>query len=583
MPLRHAMLLAHLAATLLVACGGGPAEPAAGPVAAAPPASTDRLVVQYRSGSDGAPRRAQAATDRTADALRRAGVSLRGQHRNALGGHVLWLPREQPVQMLQALAARLVAEDPDILFAEPDLRLHAARVPTDPLYPQQWHYFDPTGGLNLPEAWDLSTGSGVVVAVIDTGVRPHADLVDRLLPGHDFVTSPDMANDGDGRDGDATDPGDGCNGARSTWHGTHVAGTVAAGQDNGLGGTGVAPEARILPVRALGCGGGYMSDISDGIVWASGGEVAGVPGNPTPARVLNLSLGGSGACSATMQAAIDGARSRGSVLMVAAGNSNRAASTSTPANCKGVVVVAATGPSGGRAPYSNTGSIVDLAAPGGQQSRGTAWGVLSTHNDGYSSPGDDSHEFLQGTSMATPHVAGVAALMLARRPDLTPDEVETLLKSTTRSFRVSCKGCGTGIVHAARAVAGVFLDTSPATDLAEVEPNHTLALSQALNGFPLRVSGRIETTRDIDHYRLSLAPGQTVSARLIGHPGANLDLALRNRTGSALARSSRGAGLADVITFRHTGGAVAEHHLRVTRTSGGTDALATYTLEVKVD
>src|SRR5574343_524937 len=437
MPLRHAMLLALLAATLLVACGGGPAEPAAGPVAVAPPASTDRLVVQYRSGSDGARRRAQAATDRTADALRRAGVSLRGQHRNALGGHVLWLPREQPVQMLQALAARLVAEDPDILFAEPDLRLHAARVRTDPLYPQQWHYFDPTGGLNLPEAWDLSTGSGVVVAVIDTGVRPHADLVDRLLPGHDFVTSPDMANDGDGRDGDATDPGDGCNGARSTWHGTHVAGTVAAGQDNGLGGTGVAPEARILPVRALGCGGGYMSDISDGIVWASGGEVAGVPGNPTPARVLNLSLGGSGACSATMQAAIDGARSRGSVLMVAAGNSNRAASTSTPANCKGVVVVAATGPSGGRAPYSNTGSIVDLAAPGGQQSRGTAWGVLSTHNDGYSSPGDDSHEFLQGTSMATPHVAGVAALMLARRPDLTPDEVETLLKSTTRSFRVS--------------------------------------------------------------------------------------------------------------------------------------------------
>jgi serine protease len=573
---------AALSLASMVGCGAGHESP---PEAATAQevTTTDRLIVQYRSGSDGARRRAMAAPTATTAALQRAGVSVQAQHRNALGAHVLHLSREHSVADLQALATRLKSEDPTIEFAEPDLRMHAAAIPTDPLYAQQWHYFDPVGGLHLPDAWDLASGSGVVVAVIDTGVRPHADLVDRLLSGHDFVTSADMANDGDGRDGDASDPGDGCNGARSSWHGTHVAGTIAASQGNDLGGTGVAPGAQVLPVRVLGCGGGYMSDIADGIVWASGGSVADVPDNATPARVLNLSLGGSGTCSATMQAAINGARDRGSLLVVAAGNSSREVATSTPANCRGVVVVAATGSAGGRAPYSNFGSAVDLAAPGGQQSRGTAWGVLSTYNDGYSSPGNDSHGFLQGTSMATPHVAGVAALMRSRHPSLTPDEVEALLKSTTRAFPASCKGCGTGIVHAARAVGSVFLGATQATDLAEVEPNHTLALSQVLSGFPVRLSGQVETSKDIDHYKVSLPAGSTLTARLIGHPSANLDLALRTRTGTIRATSTRGAGLADVINFRQSSASAADYHLRVVRTSGGTGANATYTLEVKVE
>ena len=184
------------------------------------------------------------------------------------------------------------------------------------------------------------------------------------MPGYDFINDVTVSNDGDGRDTDPSDPGDyGC-GNGSSWHGTHVSGTIGAASNNGVGVTGVNWVSKILPARVLGVCGGYISDIADAIRWSAGIAVAGVPTNANPARVENLSLGGTEACSNTMQSAINDAVTRGTVVVVAAGNENADASTSEPANCDNVIAVGATTRTGGRASFSNYGSRVTLSAPG---------------------------------------------------------------------------------------------------------------------------------------------------------------------------------------------------------------------------
>ncbi|HYO68693.1 MAG TPA: S8 family serine peptidase [Archangium sp.] len=326
-------------------------------------------------------------------------------------------------------------------------------VPNDPLYSSQSNLYPSTPGINVPAAWDRTNGAGVVVAVADTGYRPHADLAANLLGGYDFVSLPFWTsnispNDGDGRDSDARDPGDWCtsdpNGQTSTWHGTHVAGTIGAVTNNGMGVAGVAYRARILPVRVLGMCGGYSSDIADGIAWAAGLPIDGVPTNVSPARVINLSLAGPGTCNYTYADAIANARRKGSVVVVAAGNSGVDAANTMPANCPGVVAVASLNSLGTRSSFSNYGPTVALAAPGEQ--------ILSTSNTGTTVPGSDSYVYMSGTSMATPHVAGVAALMLSANPSLAVDAVTSLLRSSSRPFQASCTGCGIGIVDAAAAV-----------------------------------------------------------------------------------------------------------------------------------
>ncbi len=547
---------------------------------------TDRLIVHYRGAVPDAQRRSvlRAPVQATAVARQRlqlAGLQAVSAHRNGLGSQVLHLNRAVSSRQLDAIARQMMADDPNVLFAEADRKLHALATPTDPLYTSQWHYFEAAGGLNLPSAWDKSTGTGVVVAVIDTGVRAHVDLEDNLLDGYDFVTSTSASNDGDGRDDDANDPGDGCNGAHSSWHGTHVAGTIAAVTNNGEGGAGVAYNAKILPVRVLGCGGGYFSDIADGVLWASGSSVGGVAAPSKPARVLNLSLGGKSACPSTMQSAINQARAKGAVVVVAAGNDNEDAAKHTPANCAGVVTVAAVGRTGGRASYSNYGVKIDVAAPGGDQRTGTANGVLSTLNDGYSSAGNDSYAYYQGTSMATPHVAGVAALMIARNPALTPDEIEVLLKSTARRLPVTCtQGCGKGIVDAAAAVNAAYIGASAASVASEVEPNESNATAQVLSSFPVKVAGTIATGTDLDNFKVVVAAGQTVTARLISNAASNYDLYLRNAAGATVKSSVRGTGMTDTVTWANTTGLSKEMYLRVKRVDGTTGTAGTYTLEV---
>lgn len=340
-------------------------------------------------------------------------------------------------------------------------------IPNDTMWSQQWSLGTGVGGIRAAQAWDATPSGTVAVAVIDTGIRSHPDLDAKRLAGYDMIRDSAISNDGDGRDADASDAGDydddlSCTGPwdfMSSWHGTHVAGIIAASTNNGSGMAGVAPNARIVPVRALGRCGGSSDDVADAIRWAAGVPVAGVPANPNPARVLNLSLGGYGPCSANEQAAIDSAIARGAVVVVAAGNSATLASGFSPANCRGVLAVGASNLLGDLSSYSNFGAAVGITAPGGDS--GNLPGVLSTLNGGTTLPGVPSYATYMGTSMAAPHVAGVAALMLTRDPGLTPGQIINRLQASIRKFPAGTDcaavagACGSGLLDALNAVSAV--------------------------------------------------------------------------------------------------------------------------------
>ncbi len=564
--------------------GAGPQVLAAQQQAAAAMASesTDQLIIKYRAGTAAAARADLQTLSAAHATVNRAGAQMRTLRQTAAGAHVMKLDRRMGVAELGALARQIAAGDANVEYAEPDRLWQIQLTPNDPQYASQWHYYEATGGLNAPTAWDQSTGTGVVVAVLDTGIRPHADLAGNLVAGYDMIIDTAVSNDGNGRDNDPSDPGDwvaagecgtGTAARNSSWHGTHVAGTIAALTNNGAGVAGVAFGAKVQPVRVLGKCGGYTSDIADGITWASGGSVAGVPANPTPARVINMSLGGGGSCDATTQSAINGARSRGTVVVVAAGNSNADASNFSPASCSGVITVAAVNRSGGRSYYSNFGTVVDVAAPGGDMRTNAADGVLSTLNNGTTSPGADNYAYYQGTSMATPHVAATVALMLAKNSALTPDQVESLLKSSSRAFPATCTGCGSGIVNASAAVtaaAGGGGGGGGPTPVAEVESNNTTGTAQVVSANPAVVSGSLASTTDTDYYRVSLAAGRTLTASLTPPSTRDYDLYLYNASGTQVASSVRGTGLVDTIAYANGGAGAITLYVRVRYYSGGT-------------
>lgn len=381
---------------------------------------------------------------------------LRHFRRMSLGADVVRADRalssDEAVQVMQQLAAL-----PGVEYVEPDLIMRPALTPNDTRYGEQWGFFDADAGIRANTAWDVATGTGVIVAVLDTGRTAHSDLDANTVAGYDFISSTTTANDGGGRDASEFDPGDWTTGqcgaaSNSSWHGTHVAGTVAAVTNNARGVAGTAFGARVFHARVLGTCGGSTSDIADAIIWSSGGAVSGVPtlSASQAARVINLSLGGSGSCGTTTQNAINSAVGRGTTLVVAAGNSNTNVSTATPANCANVIAVASVTSSSSRSSFSNFGTLIDVSAPGSA--------ILSTLNSGTTAPGSESYASYSGTSMATPHVAGVVALMQSRRlalglPLLTPAVVESTLKSTAYPLAGTCSGgCGAGIVDARRAV-----------------------------------------------------------------------------------------------------------------------------------
>jgi serine protease len=544
--------------------------------------ATDRLIVKYKDVAATA-----VASSATLGSARRVGLrrglGLAALRTTATGAQVLQISKAVTVDQAAGIAAELKAVDPNVEYAEPDRILSIEMTPTDPSYAAQWDLkasATEAGALNTPAAWDLSTGRGVVVAVVDTGYRPHVDLSSSLVAGYDFITAPAIANDGSGRDADASDPGDfvtsaesstsggvfyGCGAYNSSWHGTHVAGTIAAVTNNAAGVAGVAYGARVQPARVLGKCGGYTSDIAAAIVWASGAAVAGVPTNPTPAKVINMSLGGAGNCSVTTQNAISTARARGTVVVVAAGNSNTNAANFSPANCSGVITVASVGRTGARAYYSNYGTVVDVAAPGGDMSTGSANGILSTLNTGTTTPGSDTYAYYQGTSMAAPHISGVVALMLGRNGTLSPDEIEARLRSSTRGFPGACATCGTGIVDARAAVAAAAVASTAVT---ERENNNSLATAQTVTGAYLKVTGSIATSTDLDWIKIAVGAGKKLTAVMTPNAAANFDLVAYNAAGTALVGSGNATGLTDVVTVQNTGAATANFYLRVNRIAG---------------
>jgi serine protease len=556
--------------------------------AAADAGFTDRIIVKYRTqaGTAGAAAAQVRGTDLPAA---RFGVSLNRLRTTALGSHVLRINRQMSLAEAERLAADIAASDPNVEYAEPDRIMRKVFTPNDTRYNEQWHYFEAAGGINAPAAWDKSTGSGVIVGVVDTGYRPHADLNANILPGYDFISDTMVANDGNGRDSSALDPGDWVNPGEcgpgdpaafeaSSWHGTHVAGTVAAITNNSNGVAGVAFHARVVPARVLGKCGGFTSDIADAIVWVTGGAVSGVPLNANRAKVVSMSLGGGGACGATTQGAINSARSRGASVIVAAGNSNANAANFSPANCSGVVTVAAVGRNGGKASYSNFGATVEVAAPGGS---GGANSVLSTLNAGQMGPGADSYALYNGTSMATPHVSGVVALMLSVKPTLAPDQVTSILQSTARAFPATCSQCGSGIVNARAAVDAAIGGTTPPPGSNEIEPNNSRTASQLISTDNTTINGTMSSSSDTDYYRMTLAAGGTLTATLTPNASSDYDLFVYNSNGVLIGRSERGTGLVDRVTVTNTGSSAFVRYVRVVYWSGGTGATnGRYTLNL---
>ncbi|MER7536893.1 S8 family serine peptidase [Streptomyces sp. NPDC097704] len=492
---------------------------------ALPKAPVEKVIVTYKSRTAEAGSNTAAKSD-TAEKAAQTGEKLSFERRLAGGGALVNLggkaTKQDVTEVMDAFRA-----DPSVASVEPDIRAYAMAVtPDDTDYAKQWDLFEPTGGMNVPAAWDKATGSGVTVAVIDTGYAAHSDLASNVIPGYDFISTASDARDGNGRDADSKDEGDwnatdgecgtGSTASNSSWHGTHVAGTIAAVTNNTKGIAGIAYNAKIQPVRVLGKCGGSSSDIADAITWASGGTVPGVPANPTPAKVINMSLGGASAtCPSVYQTAINGAVSRGTTVVVAAGNSNANASGFTPANCTGVITVASTNRAGARSYYSNYGTIVDVAAPGGETRNATDTpgtvttpenAIYSTLNSGLTTQSTETYKPYQGTSMAAPHIAGLAALLKSAKSTLTPADIESTIKANARPLPGTCTGgCGTGIADAAKSVNAVLNTTPPsgtvftnATDV-QIPDNTTVSSSIAVTGLTGNAPATLKVAVDIKH------------------------------------------------------------------------------------
>ena len=368
-----------------------------------------------------------------------------------------------------------LAGNPDVAFVQVDRRRRPAI--NDQYAGAEQYLSNAPGGIAATSAWNVTHGSSsIVVAVLDTGVRPHAGMAGRLLPGFDMIDDPMTANDGGGRDGDASDPGDfvlaseattDCPESFSSWHGTSVAGIIGANTDDAIWTAGIDWAARILPVRVLGKCGGYDSDIVDGIAWAAGLDVPGTPVNPTPAHVINMSLGGAHGCPPIYPLVFDAAFARGvtRAIVVAAGNASTDVANDSPASCRGAIAVAASTLAGNLAAYSNFGAGITLSAPGG--SFAFQFGsIIALSNTGRTTPQDDAIAHIGGTSLAAPMVSATVSLMLAVAPALTAAQVRSILTSTAKPFPAgsdcSTTRCGAGVVNTDGAVRAAAATTGAA-------------------------------------------------------------------------------------------------------------------------
>ncbi|MFI8298505.1 S8 family peptidase [Streptomyces nigra] len=488
------------ATTVAVAQEPAPHASTAVPTArteAAPGTPAERLIVGYESGA------AEAKSDKAAKADaaakgKKAGEDLGFARRLGSGAALVDLGDDVTTKDVGDVVAAYQA-DPQVAYVVPDRLNKPQATPNDTEYAKQWDLFETTAGMRVPGAWDVATGTGVTVAVIDTGYVSHSDLAANIVAGYDFISDATVANDGNGRDSNPADPGDwtaanecqsGDPAYGSSWHGTHVAGTIAAVTNNGKGVAGIAYGAKVSPLRVLGKCGGYDSDIIDAITWASGGTVSGVPANANVAKVINMSLGGGGSCTTATQSAINAAVSRGTTVVVAAGNSNANAANYSPASCANVISVAAADRQGNRSYYSNYGTVVDIAAPGGETNSVTADGILSTLNSGAQGPSGENYAYYQGTSMAAPHIAGLAALMKSANASLTPAQIESAIKTNARTLPGTCSGgCGAGLADATKTVQAVSGGSTGGTTFTSTSALSIPDAGSAVES-PITVSGR---------------------------------------------------------------------------------------------
>lgn len=479
-------------------------------------AQEGRVIVQYKATSG--------LLKQAASAERSASLSARLGLKVATGRSI-----DDRTQVLRAdgisssdLASRLAAQ-PDVEYAVPDQLRHIRAMPNDPFYSSQW-YLQSTeaAAIRADGAWNTTTGSSdVVIAIVDTGVRyEHPDLAGKLLPGYDFISDAPNANDGNGRDSDASDPGDYVSAADltnpdlyalcgplvqadSSWHGTLLAGILGAATNNSIGVAGVSWGAKLLPVRVLGKCGGFDSDIIAGMRWAAGLSVPGVPANPNPARIVNLSLGGGGFCDAAYTSVINDLTAKGVLVVAAAGNESSA--VGVPANCSGVLAVGGVRNNGVKVGYSSFGPEVGISAPAGNcgYTAGICqYSINTTTNAGTQGPGASTYTTqyneIVGTSFSAPQAAGVAALMLSVNPSLTPAELIRRIKLSARPFPVdpslpycpdspttyanvgqcNCTKttCGAGLLSAQAAVAAAMPPQAAITALDPLSSNSLVRL-----------------------------------------------------------------------------------------------------------
>jgi serine protease len=465
-------LAALLLASTYVAAGTNERNPVRTHPTAAAESPNQRILVKLRS-SAAASAHAQALSIEAKHALmtgvnttlqslaQRTNLTLRQSREITTGLHALQV-QPAPGESIAATLARLRA-DPSVETAEVDQRRYAHAMPNDPLFTGQWYEQNTQpAGVDAVTAWDTTTGRpDVVIAELDTGVRfDHPDILavsakGRLLPGYDFVSDPTIANDGDGRDSDPSDPGDwitstdtqnaefsGCTVENSSWHGTRVAGILGALSNNSTGITGMTWQPKILPVRVLGKCGGVDSDILDAMLWAAGKHVAGVPDNPNPAQIINMSLGGAGACTSAEQTVVTEVVAAGVVVVISAGNEG--GPVDSPANCVGVAGVAGIRQVGTKVGFSSLGPEVALAAPAGNCVNATGaclFSIDTTINNGTTNPGANTYtDQLNpnlGTSFSSPIVAGIAGLMTSVNPNLLPSQLIARLKEGSKTFPVS--------------------------------------------------------------------------------------------------------------------------------------------------
>ncbi len=436
-------------------------QPAA-PVSQASYSSISVIVKLRAEGAGGTIAKLSNGTDRSAALAKRTGLTLtlRREISDSMFASTVGLGGASPAQTLERLRADAAVE-----YAAIDHRRFAhATQPNDTLFTNQWYLKNTeVSAVDAITAWDTERGStGIVIAVLDTGVLyDHPDLgrADRggkLLPGFDFVGPDHMSNDGGTRDADPSDPGDwidasdktnniysDCDTTGSSWHGTRVAGMIGALSNNAGGIAGLNWNSFILPVRVLGKCGGVDSDILAGMRWAAGLHVPGAADNPTPARIINASLGSSSPCEPSYRAVIEELTARKVLLVISAGNEGTV--VSSPANCPGVAAVAAIRHAGSKVGFSSLGPEVTLAAPGGNcvniNGGPCLFSLDTTSNDGTTVPA--THIFTDqinsnlGTSFSAPIVSGIAGLMLSRNANLSTSQMLARLREGARPFPTS--------------------------------------------------------------------------------------------------------------------------------------------------